>query len=42
MFCIKDCLLRDAQNGFRKKGSTERAVQSFLESTKDSIDKGEN
>jgi len=42
MFCIKDYLLREAQNGFGENGSTERTVQSLLESTKGATDKGEN
>jgi hypothetical protein len=39
-FITKNNILTEAQNGFREKKSTETATQSFLESTKEAIDKG--
>jgi predicted outer membrane repeat protein len=38
-FVVRNGILTDAQNGFRKKGSTEPAIQSFLESIQEAIEK---
>jgi retron-type reverse transcriptase len=38
-FVIKNSILTEAQNGFRQKKSTETAIQSFIESIQEAIDR---